>query len=349
MPMLASPPTISPTANPTSVSTAMTALTQRAYGPPSSLRLEQVPIPTPQPEEVLVQVEAAALDIGTHHVLTGALLPIRLAFGLRRPRNLVPGLDLAGTVVAVGSEVTRFAVGDAVLGIGRGTLAPFAAAREGKLVHKPADLPWEEAAALSISGLTAIQAVRDAGRLQSGQSVLILGASGGVGSYMVQIAKALGGRVTAVCSPGKIDFVRGLGADDVLDYTSDDPTDGSRQYDLILDGGGNRPVRQLRRALAPEGTLVFVGGALTDRLTGGMHRPLRAALTSRFGTQRMVMFLAKERWEDLPALLDLIAAGKLRPQIDDVVHLAGVPAAFERLARGEVRGKIAVRIGPEPA
>src|SRR5258705_7466046 len=219
---------------------------------------------------------------------------MRLAIGLGRPRNPVLGREVAGTVVAVGSSVTRFAVGDEVFGIGRGTFAEYAAARADKLVRKPANITFEQAAVVSVSALTALQAITDVGHVQPAQHVLVIGASGGVGSYAVQMAKAFGAEVTGVCSTAKLDLVRSLGADHVIDYTRDDFADGTHRYDLILDIAGNPTLSRLRRALTPTGTAVIVGGEEGGSLTGGLNRQLRALVLSAFNPQRVTSFIGKE-------------------------------------------------------
>ena len=227
----------------------MQAIVRHQYGSADVLRVEEIDRPTISPDEVLIRVHAAGMDRGTWHLMAGMPYLFRLMGpGLRKPKNPVLGLDVAGTVVAVGSDVTRFKVGDEVFGISRGSFAEYAAAREDKLAHKPANLTFDQAAVVAISGLTALQSLLDVGRLQAGQHVLIVGASGGVGSYAVQIAKASGAEVTGVCSTAKVDLVRSLGADHVIDYTRKDFATGPQRYDLILDIGGNSPLRRLRRA-----------------------------------------------------------------------------------------------------
>jgi NADPH:quinone reductase-like Zn-dependent oxidoreductase len=267
-----------------------------------------------------------------------------MGFGFRRPKNPVPGLDVAGTVVAVGSAVTRFQAGDEVFGIGRGSFAEYAAAREDKLAHKPAGLTFEQAAVVPISALTAIQGLRDAGRIQAGQQVLIVGASGGVGTYAVQLAKAFGAEVTGVCSTAKVDLVRSIGADHVIDYTREDFAGGDKRYDLILDIGGNSPLSRLRRALRRTGTLVIVGGEGGGRLIGGFDRQLRALALSRFVRQRLTMLASKEHYADLEPLSRLIEAGQVTPVIDKTYPLAEVPDAMRHLEAGHARGKIAITI-----
>ena len=254
--------------------TAMRAITQSRYGtvPEDVMRLDQIARPGIAGNEVLVQVRAAGLDRGTWHVMAGQPYLMRLlGFGFRGPRNRVPGLDVAGTVAEVGAEVTRFAAGDEVFGIGRGSFAEYAAAREDTLARKPAALSFEQAAAVAVSGLTALQGLRDAGRIRPGQKVLVIGASGGVGSYAVQLAKYFGAEVTGVCGPAKADLVRSIGADHVIDYTRADFADGQRRYDLILDIGGNSPLSRLRRALTRRGTLVIAGGEGARWTIGADH------------------------------------------------------------------------------
>ncbi len=323
----------------------MRAVVQDSYGDADVLRSEEIAIPGIADREVLVRVVAAGLDRGTWHLMTGRPYLMRvIGFGFRRPKNRVAGIDMAGTVVAVGPAVTRFAVGDEVFGIGRGTFAEYTAADEDKIARKPAGLTFEQAAVVPVSAMTALQAVTDIGRVQAGQRVLILGASGGVGSYAVQLAKAAGAEVTGVCSTAKLDFVGSLGADHVLDYTRDDFADGSRAYDLILDIAGNNSLTRLRRALARTGSVVIVGGESKGNLTGGVGRQLRAALLSPFVSQRLTMCAAKERGSDLERLTAFIDAGTVTPRIDRSYPLDQVPQAMGHLEAGRVRGKVAVII-----
>jgi NADPH:quinone reductase-like Zn-dependent oxidoreductase len=278
-------------------------------------------------------------------MMTGRPYLLRvMGFGFRRPKNPVPGFDVAGTVAAVGSAVSRFAVGDEVYGMSRGSFAEYAAALEDKLAHKPPNLSFEQAAVVPISAGTALQALYDAGRAERGQKVLVLGASGGVGTYAVQLAKALGAEVTGVSSTAKVDLVRSLGADHVLDYTQDDFADGTRHYDLILDIGGNPPLSRLRRALTPTGTAVIVGGEEGGRWTGGFGRSLRAPLVSLFVRQRLTMLASKERASDLERLAPLIESRQVTPSIDRTYTLDEVPDAMRHLEAGDVRGKIAITI-----
>jgi NADPH:quinone reductase-like Zn-dependent oxidoreductase len=320
----------------------MRAIVQDSYGSADVLRLANAGPPAIAPGEVLVQVRAAGVDRGTWHLMAGQPYLMRiLGFGLRRPSNPVPGLDVAGTVVATGATVTAFAPGDEVFGIARGSFAEYAAAEEGKLARKPAGLSFEHAATVAVSGLAALQGLR-AGRLRAGQKVLIIGASGGVGSYAVQLAKAFGAEVTGVSSTAKLDLVRSLGADHVIDYTRQDFTDGRRRYDLILDIGGNTRLSRLRRTLTPTGTLVIAGGE-GGRWTG-MGRQLRALALSVLVRQRLTMFISRPRQADLDTLRQLAAAGQLTPAVSATYPLAGVPEAIRELHAGRARGKIAITI-----
>ncbi|HEV7147252.1 MAG TPA: NAD(P)-dependent alcohol dehydrogenase [Pedococcus sp.] len=322
----------------------MRAVVQNRYGSADVLRLEQRPTPSIADDQVLLAVHAAGLDRGTWHLMTGKPYAGRLAFGIRRPTNPVPGLDVAGTIIAVGPIVTTFAVGDEVFGFARGALAEYAVASPAKLAPKPATLTHTQAAAVPLSAATALQAMTDIGRAEAGQTVLVIGASGGVGSYAVQIAKALGASVTGVCGPSKADLVRSLGADRVIDYTRDDFADGAHHYDLILDIGGNPALSRLRRALTPSGTAVIVGGERGGNLTGGMNRQLTALALSPFLRQRLTMFIAQQRASDLERLSDLIDSGAVTPPIDRSYPLAQTPEAMRYLAAGKARGKVVVTI-----
>lgn len=329
-----------------STNTTMRAIVQDTYGSADVLHLARVARPQIAEDEVLVQVRAAGLDRGTWHMMAGRPYLLRvLGFGLRAPKNRVPGLDVAGTVVAIGSAVTRFSTGDEVFGISRGSFAEYAAVQQDKLARKPANLTFDQAAAVPISAGTALQALTDAGKVEAGQRVLIIGASGGVGSYAVQLAKAFEAEVTGVCSTSKLDFVRSLGADHVLDYTSQDfADDGNHRYDLILDVAGNASLSRLRRALTPTGTLVIVGGEEGGKWTGGFGRSLRAPLVSPFVRQRMTMLASKERASDQERLTTLIEAGKVTPSVDTTYPLDRVAEAMRHLEAGDVRGKLAITI-----
>jgi len=320
------------------------AIVQDRFGPADGLELRDIDTPEIGATEVLVRVHAAGVDRGVWHVMTGLPYPIRLAgYGFRAPKHGVPGTDLAGVVTAVGADVTRFAPGDEVFGTGIGTYAEYARAREDQLTAKPTTLTFEQAAALPASGVTALQALRDRGAVQPGQHVLVIGASGGVGTFAVQLAKAFGAEVTGVSSTAKVDLVKSLGADHVIDYTREDFADGTRRYDLILDIGGSTPVRRLRRALRPRGTLVFVGGENSGNLTG-LGRQLRGALLSPFLRQRLVLLVAKERAADLETLTGLIEDGKLVPSVDRSYPLDEAPDALRALENGHVRGKVVITV-----
>jgi NADPH:quinone reductase-like Zn-dependent oxidoreductase len=280
--------------------------------------------------------------------MAGLPYPIRLAgFGLRRPRYPNPGRSLAGTVAALGSAVTGFAPGDRVVGICSGSFAEHVAVRPDKLSALPPTVSFEQAAAAPISGLTALQAVRDHARVRRGDRVLVIGASGGVGSFAVQIAKAAGAVVTGVASSGKVDAVRALGADHVIDYTATDPTDGEHRYDVILDTGGNRRLAHLRRALTPTGRLVIVGGETDGRWLGGSDRQLRAVLLSALlRGQHLGTFVASENAADLTALGELMSTGAVVPAVDRTYPLAETAAAIRHLVDGRATGKVVVRIAP---
>ena len=326
-------------------SVRMSAVVQDRYGAAELLRHENIPRPEPADDEVLVRVHAAGLDRGTWHLMTGKPYLMRIAgLGFRGPKDRVPGRDLAGTVAALGASVTGFAVGDEIYGVGRGAFAEYAVARADKLARKPIILSFEQAAVVPISAATALQALTDHGGLQPGQQVLVIGASGGVGSYAVQLAKSLGAEVTGVASTAKLDLVRSMGADHVIDYTRDDFADTGHRYDLILDIGGNPALRRLRRALTPTGTAVIVGGENGGNLTGGMNRTLRALALSSFISQRFTNFINKERGGDLDRLTALIDAGQVTPCIDRTYPLEQVPEAMRRLAAGQVRGKVAITV-----
>jgi NADPH:quinone reductase-like Zn-dependent oxidoreductase len=322
----------------------MKAIAQDAYGPVDVLELRDVNRPTAGAGEVMVRVHAAGVDRSVWHLTTGLPYPVRLVFGLRAPRNKVRGAEVAGVVEAVGKDVTRFRPGDEVMGTCNGSFAEYACGKHQRLAAKPANLTFVQAAAVPVSGSTALQALRDQGRVQAGQKVLIVGASGGVGSFAVQIAKAFDTEVTGVCSEAKVDLVRSLGADHVIDYTHEDVTDGRQRYDLIVDNGGNTPLPRLRRILTPEGTLVLVGGEGGGRWLGGLERSLRALATSPFVRQRLRMFVAREDHEHLEALTELIEAGKVTPSVERTYPLSEAPEALRRLEAGDVRGKVVVTV-----
>lgn len=330
------------------MSDSMDAIVQSHYGSADSLKVARIPKPEIGSGDVLIHVEAAGLDRGVWHLMAGEPYLIRLmGYGLTRPKSPVPGSDVAGRVVAVGDDVDRFSVGDAVFGIARGSYATFAAAPESKLAHKPAAATYEQAAASAISGITALQALTDVAAVEAGQTVLVIGASGGVGSFAVQIARALEARVTGVASGAKADLVRSLGAEEVIDYATNDYLDGGKKYDVIVDIGGRNPVRHLRRALNRKGTLVIVGGEGGGRWTGGIGRQLRALILSPFVSQRLVTFISKEHHSYIERLGALMASGDVVPAVGERFDLAHTPDAVRKLETGEIRGKAVITVGED--
>jgi len=327
------------------VPATMRAVVQDRYGTVEVLRQERIAVPEIDDDDVLLRVHAAGLDRGTWHLMSGRPYLMRvIGFGVRGPKNRVPGLDAAGTVVAVGPAATRFEVGDRVFGVARGSFAEYAAAREDKLARLPQHLTFEQAAVVPVSGLIAQRGLCDVGRLQPGQKVLVTGASGGVGSYAVQLAAALGAEVTGVCSTAKLDLVRSLGATHVVDYTVQDFADGPERYDLVLDVAGNPSLSRLRRALTPRGTAVVLGGEQGGPVTGGFGRTLRAPLVSLFVSQRLAMVAADENGRDLERLTPYLEDGRVRPSIDSTWPLERVRDAMRHLVAGEVRGKVVITI-----
>ncbi len=323
----------------------MKAIVQDVYGNADVLQLRDIPQPAPGSGEVLIRVRAAGVDQGVWHLMTGRPYLIRLfGFGLKKPKVPVRGREVAGVVEAVGAGVTRFQPGDEVYGTCEGSFAELVCAKENLVAAKPATLTFEEAAVAPISAVTALQAVRDAGQVGTGQKVLIIGAGGGVGSFAVQVAKAFGAVVTGVCSTGKVELVRSLGADHVIDYTLDDFARAGLLYDVILDTAGNRPLSVLRRALAPRGTVAIVGGEGGGKLTGGFERSLGAPFVSLFSGQKFKGLVSTENYRDLEALTALIEAGSVKPAVDKVYALAEAPAAVEYIHEGRARGKVVVSI-----
>src|SRR5918912_529268 len=313
----------------------MKAMIRDTYGPPDVLELRDIDIPEIADDEVLVRVHAAGVGRDVWHVMTGLPYPIRVAgYGFRAPKNPVIGSDVAGVVEAVGKNVTRFQPGDEVFGIGKGSYAEYVCAREDKLANKPVNLSFEQAAVVAIMGSTALQALRDHGKVLPDQEVLIIGASGGVGTYSVQISKAFRAHVSGVCSTQKVEMVRSIGAYHVIDYTQEDFAEGDQRYDLILDIGGNSSLSRLRRALASQGNLVIVGGEGGGRWLGGTDRQLRALALSPFVGQKLGTFINKENHQDMIALKDFIESGKVTPVIDRTYPLAEVPEAIRDLEEG---------------
>ncbi|HEX6233747.1 MAG TPA: NAD(P)-dependent alcohol dehydrogenase [Jiangellaceae bacterium] len=325
--------------------TTMKAIVQDTYGAPDVLVMRDVPRPQPGDGELLVRIHAAGVDAGVWHLTAGMPYFVRLmGFGLRRPKVAVRGMDFAGRVEAVGTNVTGFAIGDEVYGTCDGSFAEYAVADPQRVAHAPANLTPEQAATVPVSGVTALKAVRQAGQVQPGQRVLVTGAGGGVGTYAVQLAKHFGGRVTGVCSTAKTDLVRSIGADEVIDHTNADFTSTGQRYDVIIDTAGRRRLSHLRRALAPEGTLVIVGGEGGGRLFGGFDRTLRAALLSRFVKQRLRALISTERTADLKTLAELIEAGAVTPAIDRTFPLSEAARAVQYLHDGRALGKLVVTV-----
>jgi len=313
----------------------MKAIVYEKYGPPEVLELREVDKPTVGDRDVLVRVHAAAVGAGDWHLLTGAIFAVRLYQGLFKPKRRILGHEFAGTVEAVGQDVTHFQPGDVVFGESRngGAFAEYVCAPETAVAPKPASLSLEEAAAVPVSALTALQRLRDKGKIQPGHKVLINGASGGVGTYAVQIAKSYGAEVTGVCSTSKLDLVRSIGADHVIDYSREDFTKGDERYDLILDLAGKQPVADCKRTLTPEGIYVAAAGAPS--------RTLRVVI---FGGKRMVAFIANANQEDLGFLTELLETGKLKPVIDRRYPLHEVPEAIRHVGEGRAQGKVVITV-----
>ena len=332
---------------PVSELATMQAVVQDSYGEAEDvLRLEQVDRPAIGDGDVLLRVHAAGVDRGVWHLMTGLAYPVRLAgYGVRAPKTRVRGREVAGRIEAVGTAVTTLQVGDEVFGIAEGAFAEYACARPDKLVPMPKNLTFVQAAAVAVSALTALQAVRDRGRVQAGQKVLVIGASGGVGTFAVQIAKAFGAEVTGVCSTAKTDMVRSIGADHVIDYMRDDIAAGKLRYDVIIDTGGHRPLKQLRHVLTSRGTLVIVGSETGGRWLGGLDRQLRAVMLSGFTSQKLGTFICSENAADLVVLTELIESGKVTPVIDQTYPLSETAAAISYVQEGRARGKVVIDLG----
>lgn len=322
----------------------MRAVVQRRYGPPSVLESAEVAIPRPGPGDVLVRVAAASVHPGDYFVMTGEPYIVRLVFGIRRPRRTIPGMDLAGVVAAVGKNVTALRPGDQVFGWGSaGALAQYACVRADTLVHVPANLSVEEAAAVPTSAMTALQALRDVAQLRPGQTALVTGASGGVGSFAVQIAKTYGAEVTGVCSTRNVDLVRALGADHVVDYTATEFTRAGKRYDVILDSVEAQPLAAARRALTPTGTLIPNSGH-GGRWLGPLGRIATARMLSGFTRQRLKPFASVAKRRDLLAVTELLASGRIRPVVDRTYPLEDAAAALRHVAAGHTRGKVVITL-----
>jgi NADPH:quinone reductase-like Zn-dependent oxidoreductase len=321
----------------------MRAIVQDRYGPPEVLELREVERPVVGDGDVLVRVRAASVNPQDWHLMRASPFIVRATgTGLRAPTNPIRGTDAAGEVEAVGKDVTRLRPGDEVFGWCQGAFAEFVCADESHFVPKPADFSFENAAALPLAGCTALQGLRDTGAVEPGQEVLIIGAGGGVGTFAVQIAKALGCRVTGVCSTAKLDLVRSLGADHAIDYTREHFARGEQRYDLILQLAGTAPPSACRRALTPTGTLALSSG---EGRFAGIDRVLRALVSSPLVRQRLRPFLTKETTEDLETLSSLVEAGKVTPVIDKTYPLSGVPEAIAYVEEGHARGKVVITLG----
>jgi NADPH:quinone reductase-like Zn-dependent oxidoreductase len=323
----------------------MKAIVQDRFGPPDVLELREVADPRAGDGEVLVRVRAASVNPADWYAMAGIPYVARPQMGLRRPKTNRPGLDLAGVVTAVGGAVRRFRPGDEVFGAGAGTLAEYAAVPEDALVGKPANLSFEQAAAVPVAGLTALQGLRDKGRLRPGQRVLINGASGGVGTFAVQLAKALGAEVTGVCSTRNVDLVGSLGADQVIDYTRQDFTRTGRRYDLLLDVAGSRPWSDCRRVLDPRSTLVLVGAPKGSRLLGPLSHIAKVGLASLPARQKVVFFISKANTQDLEFLRELLEAGTVTPVVERAYPLPEAADALRYLGEGHARGKLVITMG----
>jgi NADPH:quinone reductase-like Zn-dependent oxidoreductase len=322
----------------------MKAIVQDRFGPPEVLELREVDEPEVGEGEVLVRVRAASVNPADWYAMTGVPYVARPQMGLRKPRHNRVGLDLAGVVAAVGGNAGRFRLGDEVFGASTGTLAEYVAVSEDALVPKPANLSFEEAAAVPVAGLTALQGLRDKGRVRPGQAVLINGASGGVGTFAVQLAKALGAEVTGVCSTRNLDLVASLGADQVVDYTRDDFTRSDRRYDLLLDVAGSRPWSACQRVLRPQATLVLVGASKGNRLLGPLDHILKVRLASLRASQKVVFFISKLRHQDLVALQELLEAGTVTPVVERSYPLSEAADALRYLGAGHAQGKLVITV-----
>lgn len=319
----------------------MRAVSQDSYGPPDRLKLKDVGSPEIGDDEVLVRIRAAGVNPGDWHIMRGEPYLVRLFFGLTKPKVPVRGLDAAGRVEAVGGNVTRFEAGDEVFGEGRGTFAEYAVCKENKLALKPEAATFEESASVPVAGVTALQGLRDHAELGPGQSVLINGASGGVGTFAVQIAKAYGAEVTGVCSTRNLDMVRGIGADHAIDYTRDDFTGMHQRYDVIFDLVGNHSLAELRGVLSPDGALVLCSGS-GGRWIGPMATAAKAAVTSPFRRQRIKTFISSVNTSDLEELREQIESGAVTPVIDRTYPLHETQEAIRYLEEGHARGKVVI-------
>jgi NADPH:quinone reductase-like Zn-dependent oxidoreductase len=321
----------------------MQAIMYRHYGSPEVLHCEEIEKPNPRDNEVLIKVHAAAVNPLDWHLTRGMPYGFRFTMGLRKPKDRRVGMDVAGQVETVGKNVTQLKPGDPVFGACRGAFAQYACSPDSAVVLKPENLSYEQAASAPVAALTALQGLRDMGHLRPGQQVLINGAAGGVGTFAVQIARALGAEVTGVCSAGNVDLVRSLGAQRVVDYTRENFTQAGPRYDLLLDCIGNHSLSACRRVLNPAGLYVMVGGP-SGRWIAPMGRVIRMLLLSRFVSQKLVFFMAKVNRQDLTLIAELMGSGKLTPVIDRTCPLAGVPDAIRYLEEGHARGKVVITV-----
>ena len=323
----------------------MKAIVTHSYGAPDVLRCEEVEKPTAREGEVLIRVRAASVNPLDWRLLKGRPLVLRIPLGLRKPKDARVGRDVAGQVEAVGKSVTQFKPGDEVFGTCRGAFAEYACGPESSLVLKPEKVTFEQAASVPVAGLSALQSLRDKGRIQSGQKVLINGAAGGVGTFAVQIAKSFGADVTGVCSTRNVEMVRSIGADRVVDYTREEFTKGAERYDLILDCVGNLTLSECRRLLNPDGKCVMVGAPHDARALSLMFSLIQPLVLSRFGSRKYIPFIARMNKEDLAIIGELIAAGKVKPVIDRRYELTEMPEAVRYLEEGHARGKVVMSLG----
>jgi NADPH:quinone reductase-like Zn-dependent oxidoreductase len=321
----------------------MKAIVYRNYGSPDVLKIEDVEKPAPRDDEVLIKVRAAAANPMDYHFMSGAYI-MRPMTGLRRPKQTRPGVDFAGEVEAVGRSVTRFQPGDQVFGVARGAFAEYVCATEARCVLKPANLTFEQAAAVPVAGVTALQGLRDKARIQSGQKVLINGAAGGVGTFAVQIAKSFGAVVTGVCSTKSVNVVRSIGADHIIDYTTDDFTQSAERYDLIFDCVGNHPLGACLRVMTSKGTFIACGVRASGLWIGPLPHLVNVLVSSWFVSQNVVFFIARITVEDLMILKELIEAKKVTPVIDQSYTLSEVPEAIRHLKEGHPRGKVVITV-----
>lgn len=322
----------------------MKAIVQTRYGLPDVLELQEVDKPVPEVDQVLVRVHAASVNQYDWHFLTGTPYLLRLGGGLSKPKQVIPGVDFAGEVEAVGANVTRFQPGDEVYGMRSGAFAEYLCVREPRLARKPANASFAEAAAVPMAGLSALQGLRDKGGIRAGQRVLIIGASGGVGTYAVQLAKVFGAEVTAVCSPGNVAAARSLGADRVIDYTCEDLVQCGQKFDLILDVPGNRSLADRKRVLTPRGIAVCVGGPKTNRWIGPMGQMPGMMLVSWFGNQKFVSMLTQHSVDDLDHMRELMEAGKVRSVVAKTYPLAQTAEALRHVGTGHAQGKIVITV-----